>query len=60
VRDVGYEGLGQRNGVARVVEAGLENPHKVRTRVQDDAEARWIYLWGLLHGEDPEHVQPPG
>jgi hypothetical protein len=59
VRDVGYEGLGHRNGVARVVEVGLENPHKVRRTVKDDAENRWVYLWNLLHGKDPQRVNGP-
>jgi hypothetical protein len=61
VRDVGYDGISERDGVARVVEAGYENRHQMRLDVQDDAKERWVYLWGLLHGRDSKCIhEPPG
>lgn len=59
VRDVGYDGLSARDGLGRVVEAGYENRSHMRVEVQDDAKARWVYLWSLLHGRDPKCVNLP-
>jgi hypothetical protein len=59
VRDVGYDGISARDGVGRVVEAGYLNRSNMRIEVQDDAKARWVYLWALLHGRDPKCVNIP-
>lgn len=61
VRDVGYDGISERDGVARVVDAGWANRSNMRLDVQNDAKARWVYLWGLLHGRDSKCINaPPG
>jgi hypothetical protein len=61
VHDIGYDGISERDGLSRHVEAGWENRHQMRLDVQDDATARWAYLWGLLEGRDSKCInEPPG
>jgi hypothetical protein len=61
VRDNGYDGISERDGVGRVVEAGWESRRQVRLYIQDDAKARWVYLWGLVEGRDSKCInEPPG
>ena len=61
VRDVGYDGISERDNLSRVVEAGWDNRYNMRLDVQNDAKARWVYLWGLLHGRDASCIDdPPG
>lgn len=61
VHDVGYDGISERDGLARHVEAGWDNRRSIRQDVQDDAKARWVYLWGLLEGRDSKCInEPPG
>jgi len=52
----GYDQVSERDGVDRVFEAAKGNPRALRLHIQDDAKQRWGYLWGLLHGEDSEHL----
>ena len=59
VHDIGYDGVGQHDGIDRI-------GHVIRTdyahkRHQIDARAikRWRYLWALTQGNDPEHVHGP-
>jgi Dolichyl-phosphate-mannose-protein mannosyltransferase len=61
VHDIGYDGSGSQDDLSRVVEAGYENRSQMRLDVQNDAKARWVYLWGLLNGRDPKCIaEPPG
>jgi hypothetical protein len=61
VHDIGYDGISERDGIARHVEAGWEGRRALRLDVQDDAKARWAYLWGLLEGRDSKCIHdPPG
>jgi len=61
VHDVGYDGISERDGIARHVEADWDNRCNMRLDVQDDGKARWVYLWGLLQGRDSKCInEPPG
>lgn len=52
----GYDGVSERDGVGRVFDVARDSPRALRLDIQDDAKQRWRYLWGLLHGEDSEHL----
>jgi hypothetical protein len=58
VRDVGYDDIGERDAVSRVVEAGWQGRRQWRLDVQDDVKARWRYLGGLLQGRDTACIYP--
>ena len=58
VRDIGYDNIGERDAVSRVVEAGWHDRDQMRDGVQDDAKARWRYLAGLLQGRDTACIYP--
>jgi hypothetical protein len=59
VHDIGYDAISERDGISRVVEAGYQNRRNMRLDVQDDAKARWSYIWGLLNGRDTECINEP-
>lgn len=59
VHDIGYDGVSERDGIARVLEAAADNRRNLRLKVQDDAKDRWIYLWGLLQGRDSKCIHEP-
>jgi len=56
VHNIGYDGVSERDGIGRVVQAGWDNRHNLRHKVRIDAEDRWKYLWGLLRGYDSKHL----
>jgi hypothetical protein len=57
--DVGYDGVSEHDGVDRIAHVLQDDTTNLRHRVDRRATERWRYLWGLLHGEDPEHVHGP-
>ena len=59
VHNVGYDGISEADGVGRVWAVARETHARVELKVQNRATDRWRYLWGLLHGNDPEHVNGP-
>jgi hypothetical protein len=58
VRDIGYDNIGERDAISRVVEAGWHDRSQVRDEVRDDVKARWRYLGGLLQGRDTACIYP--
>lgn len=56
---IGYDNLGEKDGVARVVHVGVTTRSDLRIKIQKRATKRWRYIWGLAHGVDPEHVHGP-
>ena len=59
VHDIGYDNVSERDSLSRVVEAGYQNRRQMRLDIQDDAKARWAYLWGLVHGRDAKCINEP-
>jgi hypothetical protein len=59
VHNVGYDGISEADGVGRTWSVARQTPTEVRRKVQDRATDRWGYLWALLHGNDPDHVNGP-
>lgn len=59
VHDVGYDGVSERDGIGRILEVADSNRDNLRRKVQTDAEDRWKYLWGLLHGRDSKCIHGP-
>jgi hypothetical protein len=56
VHDIGYDGESQHDGIGRVANVLQTTFNHKRHEVDGRAIKRWEYLWGLLHGRDPEHV----
>ncbi|MBA2460353.1 MAG: glycosyltransferase family 39 protein, partial [Actinobacteria bacterium] len=59
VHDVGYDGVSERDGIGRILDVADSNRDNLRRKVQTDAEDRWKYLWGLLHGRDSKCINEP-
>jgi hypothetical protein len=59
VHDVGYDRVSQHDGVDRIASVMQDDTTNIRHRIDARATQRWGYVWGLLHGEDPEHVNGP-
>jgi hypothetical protein len=55
----GYDGVSQTDGASRLVSVIVHRHHDLRRRIDNRADERWSYLWGLAHGEDPQHVHGP-
>lgn len=56
---IGYDNVSAEDGAGRLVSVIVHSHETVRHRVDQRAERRWTYLWGLAHGEDPRHVHGP-
>jgi hypothetical protein len=56
VHDIGYDGSSEADGIDRIARV-LQTEHgNLRHKIDERATKRWQYVWGLLHGRDPEHV----
>lgn len=56
---IGYDGISARDGVFKQTDQLVARRHRLPDQVKDKGEDRWKYIWGLLHGEDPKHVNGP-
>jgi hypothetical protein len=56
VHDIGYDDVSERDGVDRIAGVMVRSHTHLRHEIDGRAVDRWSYLWGLLHGRDPEHV----
>jgi hypothetical protein len=56
---IGYDGISERDGAARLVSVIVHRHADLRKRVDARGDERWTYLWGLVRGQDPEHVHGP-
>jgi len=59
VHDIGYDGISERDSVSHVADVSYRDRDNLRLKLQDDAKARWVYLWGLLHGRDSLCLNEP-
>jgi len=59
VHDVGYDGVSERDGIGRILEVAASDRDNLRRKIRTDAEDRWKYLWGLLHGRDTKCLNEP-
>jgi hypothetical protein len=59
VHKIGYDGASQKDGASRLVHVIVHTHNDLRIKVDRKAQNRWTYLWGLLHGNDPQHVHGP-
>jgi hypothetical protein len=56
---IGYDGISQKDGASKLVNVIVHTHDNLQRKVDKRADARWTYLWGLVHGRDPEHVHGP-
>jgi hypothetical protein len=56
VHVVGYDGLNAGQTATDMVRVYSRAPEAFQHKIDKRATERWRYLWGLLHGEDPMHV----
>jgi hypothetical protein len=59
VHVVGYDGITAGDGVGKTVRVIDRTHGQLRHKVRVKATDRWVYLWALMHGEDPKHVHGP-
>jgi hypothetical protein len=59
VHDIGYDRVGQHDGVDRIGHVIRTDYGEKRHQVDGRAIKRWRYLWALTQGNDPEHVHGP-
>jgi hypothetical protein len=53
---VGYDGIGAGQSATDMARVYARSPEAFQHKVDKRASRRWRYLWGLVHGEDPQHV----
>ena len=59
VHDVGYDGITAGDGVGRTWSVTRQTHDQLERKVKNRATDRWKYLWALMHGNDPQHVNGP-
>jgi hypothetical protein len=59
VHVVGYDGITAGDGAGKTVRVIDRTHDDLQDKIQTKATDRWEYLWALLHGEDPKHVNGP-
>ena len=56
---IGYDGISARDGVFKQTDELIQRRRRLPHQIKEKGTARWTYLWALLHGHDPEHVNGP-
>ena len=56
IRVVGYDGINASQSATDIARVFARTPGAFQRKVDKRATERWRYLWGLAHGEDPQHV----
>jgi hypothetical protein len=56
---VGYDGINPRDTPSKMTRVYANTYSDINEKVWRKGRDRWVYLWALLHGNDPEHVQGP-
>jgi len=56
VHVVGYDGIDAGQTATDMVRVYSRSPDAFQRKIDRRATERWRYLWALLHGEDPKHV----
>ena len=59
VHNIGYDGITAGDGVGRTLTVTRQTHNQLEHKLKLRATDRWNYLWALLHGEDPQHVNGP-
>ena len=59
VHFVGYDGINAGTSATDMARTYSDSPSAFQTEVDKRATERWRYLWALLHGYDPKHVNGP-
>jgi hypothetical protein len=59
VHNVGYDGITAGDGVGRTWTVIRQTHDQLEIKVENRATNRWKYLWALMHGNDPQHVNGP-
>jgi hypothetical protein len=56
---VGYDGISAGESATDMTRVYARTPLAFQHKVDKRASERWRYLFGLVHGEDPQHVHGP-
>ena len=59
VHNIGYDGITAGDGVGRIWTVTRQTHGQLEHKVKNRATDRWKYLWALVHGNDPQHVNGP-
>jgi hypothetical protein len=53
---LGYDGINAGQTATDMARVFARTPQAFQNKVDKRTSERWRYLWGLLHGDDPQHV----
>jgi hypothetical protein len=56
---IGYDGINPGDTPSKMVKVYARTRSDIDHKVWIKASDRWVYLWALLHGNDPKHVHGP-
>jgi hypothetical protein len=59
VHVVGYDGITAGDSATDEIRHLVDTPSQFVVKVRKLGTTRWVYMWGLLHGTDPQHVNGP-